>query len=61
MVGEMVLVDIHADEAHAATLPLKSLKHLKLRCVEPEGGPAKVIPAVRCFPSMCVSAHKVQR
>lgn len=52
MVGEMVLVDIHADEAHAATLPLKSLKHLKLRGIEAEGGPAKVIPAVRGFPNM---------
>lgn len=61
MVGEMVLVDIHADEAHAATLALQSLKHLKLRWVEAEGGPPKVIPAVRCFPSMCVCAHKGQR
>lgn len=47
-----MLVDIHADEAHAATLALKSLEHMKLRWVEREGGPAKVIPAVRWLPSM---------
>lgn len=52
-----MLVDIHAYEAHAAPLPLKSLKHLELRCVETERRPTEIIPAVRSLPCMCVVPH----